>query len=89
MDTLKELGSRLRHQRIAAELKQSELAARAAVSTDTLSALENGRPVTTETLARVLEALGQGDVLEQLLPVPTISPLELQKLRGQQRRRVR
>jgi len=89
MNSLNELGSRVQRERIAQDLKQKELAAKAAVSVDTLSALENGRPVTTQTLARVMKALGYGQALENLLPPPVVSPIDLQKLEGKQRRRVR
>jgi putative transcriptional regulator len=89
MNELNELGSRVQRERIAHSLKQKELAAKAAVSVDTLSALENGRPVTTQTLARVLKALGYGEALQNLLPPPVVSPIDLQKLEGKQRRRVR
>jgi transcriptional regulator with XRE-family HTH domain len=63
MKELKELSARVRHQRVAQGLKQQELAAKAAVSTDALSALENGRSVTVESLLRVLRALGYGEAL--------------------------
>ena len=84
-----ELGARVRRERMAQSLKQKVLAAKAAVSVDTLSALENGRPVTTQTLARVLAALGYGEALGNVLPPPVISPIDLQKLAGKQRQRVR
>lgn len=83
------IGLRVRHQRIAMGLKQKELAAKAAVSPDTLSALENGKSVTVETLVRVLRELGYPDALVNLLPAPVISPIDLQKLEGKQRQRVR
>lgn len=89
MKELIELGLRIRDQRIAMGLKQKELADRAAVSLRTLSALENGKPVTTETLVRVLRALGHAAALPELLPAPVISPIDLQKLEGKQRQRVR
>ena len=89
MNEIVELGSRIRHQRIAMGLKQKELALKAAVSPDTLSALENGRSVTIETLARVLRGLGYPDALVDLLPASVISPIDLQKLAGKQRQRVR
>lgn len=84
-----EIGLRVRHQRIAMGLKQKELAAKAAVSPDTLSALENGKSVTVETLVRILRELGYPDALVNLLPAPVISPIDLQKLEGKQRQRVR
>ena len=89
MRTLDELGIRVRRERIANGLKQKELAAKAAVSVDTLSALENGRPVTTQTLARVLGALGYQNALDEVLPPPVVSPIDMQKLEGKQRQRVR
>ncbi len=89
MKELEELGVRVRRQRLAQGLKQQELAAKAAVSTDVLSALENGRSVTVESLARVLQALGFREALINLLPAPVPSPIELQKLAGKERQRVR
>ena len=89
MKDLIELGERIRRERVVMKLKQRELADRAAVSSDSLSSLENGRPVTTATLVRVLQALGHRGALPDVLPPPTVSPLELQKLAGKQRQRVR
>ncbi len=89
MNPLNKLGIRVRRERIAHGSKQKELAAKAAVSVDTLSALENGRPVTTQTLAQVLGALGYQDALCEVLPPPVVSPIDMQKLEGKQRQRVR
>ncbi|MBM3853828.1 MAG: helix-turn-helix domain-containing protein [Verrucomicrobia bacterium] len=89
MKELQELGERVRRQRVAQGLKQQELAAKAAVSKHVLSALENGRSVTSESLARVLQGLGFHEALINLLPAPVPSPIEMQKLTGRQRQRVR
>ncbi len=89
MNDLEELGDRVRRQRVAQGLKQQELAAKAAVSKHVISALENGRSVTSESLARVLQGLGFREALTNLLPAPVPSPIELQKLAGKQRQRVR
>lgn len=89
MKQLEELGKRVRHHRVSAGLKQAELAAKAAVSVDVLSSLENGRSVNVESLARVLEGLGHGEALAEVLPAPVVSPIDLQKLAGKQRQRVR
>jgi len=89
MKELVEIGARIRQQRIAMGLKQKELAEKAAVSPDTLSALENGKSVTVETLARILRGLGYPDALIDMLPAPVVSPIDLQKLEGKQRQRVR
>ena len=89
MKELEELGSRVRRQRVALGLKQQELAAKAAVSINVITALENGRSVTVESLARVLQGLGFREALINLLPAPVPSPIELQKLAGKERQRVR
>lgn len=89
MRDLIELGLRIKRERIVNKLKQKQLADKAAVSIAALSSLENGRPVTTQTLARVLRALGHKDALENLLPPSVVSPIDLQKLAGNQRQRVR
>ena len=86
---LKELGTRLKRERIASELKQTDLAARAALSFHTVAAAERGQPVTTESLARILAALGYDGALVNLLPEPSLSPLDLRKLKGKERERVR
>ena len=89
MKDLMELGARARRQRVAHGLKQQELAAKAAVSKDGIVALENGRSITVDSLARVLQALGFQEALVNLLPAPVPSPIELQKLAGKERQRVR
>ncbi len=89
MKELVELGRRIKAERIAQGRKQAELADQAAVSVDSLSSMENGRSISTRNLARILQALGFVDALENLVPAPVPSPLELQKLEGKQRQRVR
>ncbi len=89
MKELSELGERIRRHRIALGVKQKDLADKAAVSADVISSLENGRSVGTASLVRVLRALGLRDALVEMLPAPAVSPLDLQKLAGKQRQRVR
>ncbi len=86
---LKEVGQRVRYLRISANLKQAEIAAKAAVSLDTVGSIEKGRSVNSESLFRVLKALGHEDALLRALPEPTISPVQLAKLKGKERQRVR
>lgn len=80
---------RLRRERIAQNHRQADLAALAGISQDALSSIENGRPVTTHTLVRVPTALEFGHVFAEMLPKAVPSPIELQKLKGKQRQRVR
>jgi transcriptional regulator with XRE-family HTH domain len=89
MKELDELGQRVRRHRIALGIKQKDLASKAAVSLDVISALENGRSIGTASLARIFRGLGLRDTLIDMLPAPTVSPIDLQKLAGKQRQRVR
>ncbi len=61
------LGERLRRQRLARELQQRELAARAGISETTLRNLEARGVCTLETFIKVIMALGMADELTDLL----------------------
>src|SRR5688572_25416447 len=52
------LGATINAERNAQRLSQRALAAKAGITQRQVSLLENGNPVTTETLAKVTEALG-------------------------------
>jgi len=84
---LAELGQRVARLRLNRNLKQDELALEAGISRKTLSRLENGHPVDTANLIRVLRALGQLAHLDTLLPPAEISPVDLARLQGRQRQR--
>lgn len=87
-ESLAVLGQRIAQERINAEMTQQELADKAAISLATLSKAERGHPMTTSTLFRILDALGQGSKLSELFPEPAINPIALRKLK-QRRKRVR
>ena len=70
-----QLGKRLKLQRIARNYSQMELAKKAGVSLKTLRNLEHGNGSSVETLIRTLKALDATNVLDQLAPMPTVSPL--------------
>ncbi len=61
-----ELGTRLKQQRLARNLSQQELAARANVSLGTIRHLERAGQVTLESLVKVLMALGLVEALQPL-----------------------
>ena len=71
----KQLGERLKLRRISRNYSQKELAKKAGVSLKTLRNLEHGNGSSVETLLRTLKALDATNVLDQLAPIPTISPL--------------
>ena len=86
---LEVLGDRFARRRLNRNMTQQALAYEAGVSRKTISHLENGTPVTTVNLVRVLRALGEHRTLDNMLPHAPISPLELMKLRGNERQRAR
>jgi transcriptional regulator with XRE-family HTH domain len=55
---LADLGKLVRNQRALARLRIDDAAALSFVSSDLLSRLENGKPVTTDKLLQVLDGLG-------------------------------
>ncbi|MBS61878.1 helix-turn-helix transcriptional regulator [Salinisphaera sp.] len=86
---LEALGARFARRRLNRNLTQQALANEAGVSRKTVSHLENGSPVTTVNLVRVLRALGEYRTLDNVLPHVPISPLDLVKLQGKERQRAR
>jgi transcriptional regulator with XRE-family HTH domain len=83
----KELGRRIQSMRLAANWSQATLAAKAGLSTPSMSHLEDGKGAQLSSLLRVLRALNQLDNLELAFPAPQPSPLTLLKLQGKTRKR--
>ena len=81
------LGQRVQRERLNRNLTQAAVAERAGVGTRTVRYLEAGRQTTVETLIRVLRALDRLDALDAFLPEPGVSPLQLAKLKGRERKR--
>ena len=86
---MRELGERVARQRLARNLRQTELASEAGVSRSALQRLEGGAPVSVGVLIRVLKALGLALNFEALLPAAEPEPMELLESRGRARQRAR
>lgn len=56
--TLEQLGKIVRNRRAHSHLRIDDAASFSGVSSDVLSRLENGKPVTVDKLMRVLESMG-------------------------------
>src|ERR1039457_5965318 len=84
---LEELGRRVQGQRLNENLTQAEVARKAGVSRRALQRLESGQGCTLSLLIRVLRVLGKLDQLDAFLPEPGLSPIQLAKLKGHERRR--
>ncbi|NLJ92453.1 MAG: helix-turn-helix transcriptional regulator [Aeromonadales bacterium] len=73
------LCQRLRKERLAQQMTQAELAARAGVGVNTLSNLENGQNTSFETLVRIAMVLGRVKELEALFQPKVDSLDDLQR----------
>jgi len=93
LEIVREIGARLRVQRLQQSLTQDELAACAAVSVSALKTLESTGKSTVETLVRVAGALGLQDDFVQLfapkvaLSIAALERFERAKLRVRAPRR--
>lgn len=80
------LGERLQILRLNKNLSQIELAKRSGLSKKQISAAEKGS-AKLENIVAIMRVLGKTDSLEALLPEPPLSPIQLFKLSGKQRKR--
>jgi transcriptional regulator with XRE-family HTH domain len=69
---LQDIGAAVRNARASGRLRIDDAAAFAGVSADMLSRLENGKPVTTDRLLKVLAGLGL-----EILIVPRADAMQL------------
>ncbi|MCR5653184.1 MAG: helix-turn-helix domain-containing protein [Ruminococcus sp.] len=84
---LKELGSRIKRNRIDMQISQKDFAEKAGISTRTLSVAENGGDIRAENLIRILRVLGYIENLNLLLPELAFNPEDYRVL-GKERQRV-
>mgnify|MGYP001818190608 FL=1 len=81
-----ELGRRLKSLRLRKNITQKALAEATTLSLNTIKSLEAGRGKLANLIA-VLRELGALDHLDQFIPLPSISPIQLAKRRGKPRQR--
>ena len=84
---LSELGARIKRNRIDMQLSQQDFAAKAGISTRTLSAAENGEDIRLSNLIRILRTLNCLENLDLLLPELAFDPESYRTL-GRERKRV-
>ena len=81
-----ELGNRLRQARLNANITQAELASRTGLNRRTILNAEKGK-VQLKNIVAILVSLNMAEQLNIFLPAQEISPLQLAKLKGQERQR--
>ena len=84
---LQELGERLKRMRLAKNISQRRLGDLAGVDRTTISGIENGNPFDVLTLIKLLRSLDALEALDAFLPEQGISPLQLAKMEGKERKR--
>lgn len=84
---LREIGHRLKKKRLKRNLTQQKLADMAGVDRTTISYMEVGHPFGVLTLIQALRALESLESIDDFLPDPGISPLQLARMRGRERQR--
>ncbi len=82
-----ELGKRLQQERLNQNVSQSQLASRAGIARRTLVAAEAGDGMGLSTFIAIMRELGMIDRLDQMVPEPTPSQIQLAQLQGKPRRR--
>ena len=84
---LKELGARIKRNRIDMQFSQQDFVARAGISTRTLSAAENGEDIRLSNLIRILRTMNCLENLDLILPELNFDP-EAYRTLGRERKRV-
>ena len=80
------LGERLKQARLNQDMTQTEVAKLAGLSRKAVLNAEKGK-VQLESLIAIMLVLQLDEQLQQFLPEPPVSPLQLAKLQGKQRQR--
>lgn len=81
-----ELGNRLKQARLNVNLTQAEVATQSGLNRKTILNAEKGK-VQLDNFVAILAALDMADQLEMFLPAQEISPVQLAKLKGEERQR--
>ena len=81
-----ELGQRIRSLRLRNNVTQQQLAEATSLSLNSIKSLEAGK-AKLSTLIAVLRELGALQELDNFIPEPGISPLQLAKMQGKKRQR--
>jgi len=84
---LKEVGKFVKVKRLEQNLRQEDVAERAAISRSTFSLLERGDNITLSNLLKVLRILESLYVLDQFQIIESISPIKLAKEDEKRRKR--
>lgn len=74
---LKEIGNRIKDNRIAYPMTREQLAEKSGVSLSTIERIERGTNIGTEQLINILRALNQLHSIELLIPEFKLTPMDI------------
>ena len=80
------VGARVRRERLNQNRTQDDISMSAGVALNVIKNLESGQGCTLSSFVRILRSLGQLEHLDLLLPDPGVSPIQLARAAGRQRR---
>ena len=80
------LGEFIKHNRIEKNLSQEELGTAAGISRPTISLMERGKSMSLNSIIRVLRVLDLLYLFDAVRITQQISPMELLKIQGKQRK---
>lgn len=83
------IGKRIKDIRLKRNMQQEELASFSGVGLSSIANIEKGKAVSLGIFLKVLRGLDMLENLEQLVPIPPISPKLIKKLKGKVRLRAR
>ncbi|MEO1011022.1 MAG: helix-turn-helix transcriptional regulator [Bacteroidota bacterium] len=84
---LEELTQRIRQRRLNMNLTQEQVAEKSGLHKQTIKKFESGKNASLLTLIQILRVFDALEGLDQFLPHPGISPVQLLKLKGKERKR--
>ena len=84
---LTEFGNRLKSYRLRKNYTQEEFAQKTGISLGSVHKIECGKAVSMAIIVSAMRALRLLENFDTLIPMPSISPVELLKWRGKTRRR--
>lgn len=84
---LEELTRRVRQRRLNLNLTQEQVANQSGLHKQTIKNFESGKNASLLTFIQILRVFGDLESLNQFLPAPGISPIQLLKLKGKERER--
>ena len=84
---LREIGDRLKRKRLSRNLSQKSLSENSGLIRTTVRDIEKGKNSSLLTLVQLLRSLNALEEFDSFLPEPGVSPLQLAKMKGKQRRR--